>query len=44
MSRVPTGAAWRPPARRSAILRCAGRASENVDQPRLSASSWRQVL
>jgi len=44
MSRVPTGAAWRPPARRSATFRCAGRASENVDQPRLSASSWRQVL
>jgi hypothetical protein len=26
------------------VLRCAGRAFENVDQPRLSASSWRQVV
>src|SRR6185312_8030419 len=26
------------------VLRCAGRAFENVDQPRLSASSWRRVL
>ena len=28
----------------AAFYRCAGRASENVDQPRLSASSWRQVV
>jgi len=33
-----------PGAPRAAFYRCAGRASENVDQPRLSASSWRQVL
>src|SRR3569832_624476 len=26
------------------VARCTGHASENVDQPRLSASSWRQVL
>ena len=33
-----------PGAPRAAFYRCAGRASENVDQPHLSASSWRQVV
>ncbi len=34
----------RLPALHSGVLRLTGRAFENVDQPRLSASSWRQVL
>src|SRR6185312_8174336 len=34
----------RLPALHSSVLRLTGRAFENVDQPRLSASSWRQVL
>ena len=34
----------RLPALHGGVLRCAGRAFENVDQPRLSASSWRRVL
>jgi hypothetical protein len=33
-----------PGAPLAAFYRCAGRAFENVDQPRLSASSWRQVV
>ena len=43
---VPSLPKKRGASRRStaAFYRCAGRASENVDQPRLSASSWRQVL
>ena len=34
----------RLPALHSGVLRLTGRAFENVDQPRLSASSWRRVL
>src|SRR6478609_8755598 len=34
----------RLPALHGGVLRLTGRAFENVDQPRLSASSWRQVL
>ena len=34
----------RLPALHSGVLRLTGRAFENVDQPRLSASSWRQVV
>jgi len=43
---VPSLLSERGASRRStaAFYRCAGRASENVDQPRLSASSWRQVV
>ena len=42
----PRSSSERGASRRStaAFSRCAGRAFENVDQPRLSASSWRRVL
>jgi len=47
LRRRPLPPLWgerRLPALHSGVLRLTGRAFENVDQPRLSASSWRRVL